>query len=179
MRPPFFSLFIFSNKIHCQLQLLPTAVRLAPTTHLEERSLAIGDELQALSNHVLAYVFDQKMNVIRGDHLAFHSKAPWRLKRVVHGSELQGRALMGSVASSRRTPRTIAADRDWTVGSSCVELSREPLGMAGGADRAIDRVADCDSRATAQPVGDLQGPSRFYDARSSSLRQRSPCRCCL
>jgi len=30
---------------------------------------AASDELHALSNHVLARVFDQKMNVIRGDHI--------------------------------------------------------------------------------------------------------------
>src|SRR5262249_8395167 len=38
----------FSTKANCQLQLLPTTVRLASTTHLEERSLPslpIGDEL--------------------------------------------------------------------------------------------------------------------------------------
>src|SRR5262249_37274831 len=42
--------FLLSNwpprrKLNCQLQLLPTTVRLAPANHLEERSLSIGDEL--------------------------------------------------------------------------------------------------------------------------------------
>ena len=35
---------------------------------------AASDELHALSNHVLARVFDQKMNVIRGDHIIEHAK---------------------------------------------------------------------------------------------------------
>ena len=45
MRPPFFALHLLNKSSDCQLQLLPTTVRLAPTTHLEERSLPIGDEL--------------------------------------------------------------------------------------------------------------------------------------
>src|SRR5262249_56147009 len=55
-----------------------------------------------------------------------------------------------------------AAVNHRTVGSSCVELPREPLGVAGGADRAVEsegflqcpvgrrRVADRGSPATAQ-----------------------------
>ena len=35
-------------------------------------------------------------------------------------------------------PQSIAAHRDWTVGSSCPELSREPRGVARGADRAVE-----------------------------------------
>jgi integrase len=45
---------------------------------------------------------------------------------------------MGSVGSSRHAPGSIAAHRDWTVGSSYVELPREPLGVAGGADRVVE-----------------------------------------
>jgi hypothetical protein len=56
----------------------------------------------------------------------------------------------------------IAAHRDWTVGSSCAELPREPLGVAGGADRAVEvegfpqrpvgrrRVADRGGQAAAK-----------------------------
>ena len=55
-----------------------------------------------------------------------------------------------------------AAVNHRTVGSSCVELPREPLGVAGGADRAVEsegfpqrpvgrrRVAERGSQATAQ-----------------------------
>ena len=35
---------------------------------------AAGNELHALSNHVLARVFDQKMNVVRGDHIVEHGQ---------------------------------------------------------------------------------------------------------
>jgi hypothetical protein len=41
---------------------------------------AAGDELHALSNHVLARVFDQKMNVIRGDHIIEHAKTETLLR---------------------------------------------------------------------------------------------------
>ena len=41
---------------------------------------AASDELHALSNHVLARVFDQKMNVIRGDHIIEHAKTETLLR---------------------------------------------------------------------------------------------------
>src|SRR5262245_47137249 len=36
---------------------------------------AASDELHALSNHVSACVFDQKMNVVRGDHIVEHTQS--------------------------------------------------------------------------------------------------------
>jgi hypothetical protein len=77
---PFFRSSSSQQNSDCQLQLLPTTVHLAPTTHPGEGSLPIGDELQALSNHVLARVFDQKMNVIRSDHIIEHAKTEMLLR---------------------------------------------------------------------------------------------------
>src|SRR5262249_46338775 len=45
MRRPFFRSSSSQQNSDCQPQLLPTIVRLAPTTHPGERSLPIGDEL--------------------------------------------------------------------------------------------------------------------------------------
>src|SRR5262245_37214532 len=45
MRPPLFCSSSSQQNSDCQPQLLPTIVRLAPTTHPGERSLPIGDEL--------------------------------------------------------------------------------------------------------------------------------------
>src|SRR5215510_5484041 len=41
---------------------------------------AASDELHALSYHVLARVFEQKMNVIRGDHIIEHAKTETLLR---------------------------------------------------------------------------------------------------
>ena len=41
---------------------------------------AARDQLHALSNLVLARVFDQKMNVIRGDHIIEHAKTETLLR---------------------------------------------------------------------------------------------------
>jgi hypothetical protein len=40
-----FALQLLKQNSNCQPQMLSTTVRLAPTTHLEERSLPSGDEL--------------------------------------------------------------------------------------------------------------------------------------
>jgi hypothetical protein len=47
---------------------------------LERLGLRYSDELHTLSNHVLARVFDQKMNVIRGDHIIEHAKTETLLR---------------------------------------------------------------------------------------------------
>src|SRR5262249_665544 len=53
MRPPFFRSSSSQQNSDCQLQLLPTTVHLAPTTHLRDRSLRsyVGRSQHARGSH--------------------------------------------------------------------------------------------------------------------------------
>src|SRR5262249_3993645 len=67
----------------CQLQLLPTTVRLAPTTHLEERSLPTGDELAEsplVSKSRITQIVPVSQNTLRGPRTPAFACLPTALR---------------------------------------------------------------------------------------------------